>query len=79
MTDTTAEASIEKLRSMLQPDGYDLVVAATEGDRVDLVVVAGDDACEECLVPKVVFEEIVSQHLVPAGLLLGSLTYPTDE
>jgi hypothetical protein len=74
----TVTSTIDKLRAMLEPDGYDLVVAAQRADTVDLQVVAGSEACEDCLVPKEVFAQVVSQYLDPAGLHLGELTYPNE-
>lgn len=78
MANASVDESIEDLRLMLQPDGYDLVVASEEGDEVNLTVVAGAEACEDCLVPKEVFEQIIAQRLTPAGLRLKSLTYPGE-
>ncbi len=78
MANTTIDESIEDLRLMLQPDGYDLVVASEDGDAVNLTVIAGEEACEDCLVPKEVFEQIIAQRLTPAGFRLGSLTYPNE-
>ena len=71
-------AGLEELRAMLAPDGYDLVVSATMGEVIDLDVVAGAQACEDCLVPKEVFAEIVAMHLGPSGRRLGALRYPGE-
>ena len=78
MAEQPITTTIASLRAMLEPDGYDLVVARQHDDVVDLQVVAGSAACEDCLVPKEVFAQIVSQHLSPAGLQLGELAYPNE-
>lgn len=76
MTAPSASASLERLQAMLQPDGYDLVVEDESDSVVNLRVVAGEEACEDCLVPKEIFEQIVSNELAPVGLRLGRLEYP---
>lgn len=78
MTDQDLTEPLEKLRSMLAPDGYDLVVAAQREGVVDLEVVAGAEACSDCLVPKEVFAQVVAQYLGPSGLQLGELAYPAE-
>jgi len=56
------------MAAILEADGYRLAVSSPEGAPVLLEVVAGPDACAECLVPKEVFESIAVEHLARAGL-----------
>ena len=64
------------LRSTLAADGYELDVAE-EGDRVRVTIIATDQACADCLVPKDLMRAILAQTLgVPADAI--DLTYPRD-
>ena len=64
------------LRSTLAADGYELEVAE-EGDRVRVAIIATDQACADCLVPKDLMLPILAQTLsVPADAI--DLTYPRD-
>ncbi len=64
------------ITTMLAADGYNLDVAEN-GQRVELTVSAGPDACEDCLVPKDVFRGIAAHQLGMEGELLD-ITYPAD-
>jgi Fe-S cluster biogenesis protein NfuA len=46
------ERALEPIRNSLQADGFDLRVEAFEKGVVSLVVLAGPDACHECLLPQ---------------------------
>jgi len=64
------------LRSALAADGYEIDVAE-EGDRVRVTIIATDQACADCLVPKDLMRAILAQTLsVPADAI--DLTYPRD-
>jgi hypothetical protein len=68
------------LRGMLEPDGYDLVVhewPANDEGLARIQIVAGADACEDCLVPKDVMR-MVLQNELPAGVRLAGLQYPGE-
>lgn len=73
---TIDHAELEEFRKSLAADGYELNVDV--GDESATVnVVAGPDACDDCLVPK----EIMRTMLAPAlGVTAESidLSYPTD-
>jgi hypothetical protein len=64
------------LRSTLAADGYELDVAE-DGDRVRVTIIATDQACADCLVPKDLMRGILAQALgvPPDGI---DLTYPID-
>jgi hypothetical protein len=78
-TDGDVEAALEVARSMLQGDGYDVQLSGHADGELKLTIVAGADACEECLVPKDVLARIIATTLPPdlAGTRI-TLTYPTD-
>jgi hypothetical protein len=79
-TDGDVEAALELARSMLQGDGYDVQLGGHTDGELRLTIVAGPDACEDCLVPKDVLSNIIATTLPPG--LTGTritLTYPTDQ
>ena len=82
MTDTTLEARLEgplaQLRSMLEADGYGVEWRPTGPASVELEIVAGADACAECLVPKGVMLGIAGNLLTPAGVTATEIVYPAE-
>lgn len=67
------------MAEILEADGYRLAVSRAEGPAVLIEVVAGPDACADCLVPKEVFESIALDHLARAGLRSPlEIRYPAD-
>jgi hypothetical protein len=48
----TIEAALRPIRNSLQVDGFDLKVEGVEDGVVSLVVLAGPEACLECLIPE---------------------------
>jgi hypothetical protein len=63
---STVQAAISAIASSLEHDGYYVQVSALpdKGEGAVLVeIAAGEDACSDCLVPKLVFESIVSSEL----------------
>jgi len=48
----TIERALQPIRDSLQADGFDLKVEGFEEGVVSLVVLAGPDACIECLIPQ---------------------------
>ena len=84
MTDKleSREAVAELLDDMLGSDGYGAVIRGwpEEGQgRLQIEIVAGENACPECLVPKRMLSRVLQQEL-PPGLVLeeDDLIYPTD-
>jgi hypothetical protein len=71
------QAQLDQLKQTLQADDYRLDVDV-QGDRADVSIVAGPDACEECLVPKPLMQSMLAPVLgiEPAGI---RLTYPADK
>lgn len=72
------EAQLAQIQTMLGPDGYELEWRSSGADTIELEVVAGPDACTECLVPKAVMLEIVNGMLSEVGVQVSSLVYPAD-
>lgn len=63
LTRSDASALLDDLRIGLNADGYDLEVAAVD-DKVQLrIVVARENACEDCLVPKDIMGQIAATAL----------------
>lgn len=70
------QAQLERLRQTLQADDYRLDVDVQDAGAA-VTIVAGPDACEECLVPKPLMQSMLAPVLgvEPARI---TLTYPTD-
>jgi hypothetical protein len=76
------KAVAQLLDDMLGSDGYWAVIRgwpAHGRGRLQIEIVAGEDACPECLVPKRMLSVVLQQGL-PAGLVVDEddLIYPTD-
>jgi hypothetical protein len=64
------------LTSALEADGYHLAIDEQDA-RLAVVITAGPDACEDCLVPKDLMRGMLSNELgVDAALI--EITYPAD-
>ncbi len=64
------------LAATLAADGYRMEFAEN-GDRVHVTIIATEDACADCLVPKNLMRSMLEQQLgVPTGRI--DLTYPRD-
>ena len=48
----SADVAVEITRTMLQQDGYDVQLVGFDAGELQLAIVAGPNACEDCLVPK---------------------------
>jgi hypothetical protein len=70
------EKQLDQLKQTLQADDYRMDVDV-RGDSADVAIVAGPDACEECLVPKPLMQSMLGPVLGidPASI---RLVYPTD-
>ena len=64
------------IRSTLAADGYELDITE-QGDRVLVTILATDQACADCLVPKDLMRRILGDALgVPPTAI--DLTYPPE-
>jgi hypothetical protein len=72
--------ALEPVAQQLQADDYVLEYELTEDDVLDCTVVAGPEACEECLVPKELMSMMITDQLRSAGLSISDvhLRYPFD-
>jgi hypothetical protein len=64
------------LSSALEADGYHLAIGEN-GAELSVVITAGPDACEDCLVPKDLMRSMLSSELGVDPALI-SITYPAD-
>ena len=64
------------LTSALEADGYHMAIDEADA-KLSVVITAGPDACEDCLVPKDLMRGMLSSELgVDAAII--DITYPTD-
>ncbi|WP_220449324.1 hypothetical protein [Nonomuraea longispora] len=70
------DRAFEKFRELMASDGYALSWTLTGGNRVVVEIVAGADACADCLVPLPVMEAIMSDALEPTPYTLDRVVLP---
>ncbi|MGF1617306.1 MAG: hypothetical protein ACFCU2_05795 [Acidimicrobiia bacterium] len=77
----TIKELLAPLSRGLEADGYQLEVALRPG-VIDLEVVAGPEACADCLVPRELMEQMFRARLGPDATGLDhdnvTVTYPAD-
>ena len=61
-------SALSDLRTMLAADGYALEVSALPGGGLVLAVVAGTDACADCLVPDTFLVAMAAHMLAEQGV-----------
>ena len=73
------QTAVTTARTMLINDGYDVEVASCEHGVLSLKVIAGPDACADCLVPKEMLASLIQAKL-PSEVTLNrvDLIYPAD-
>lgn len=72
------DAALRGLRDMLEADGYELVWSMEEQNQIGIRVVAGSDACAECLVPPDLMRSILDNELGQTPYSVGSITLPAS-
>jgi hypothetical protein len=72
----TIDAALAGLRSTVAADGYELVWSMEPGDQIGIRVIAGPDACAECLVPPDLMRSIVDNELTRTRYRVGSISVP---
>ena len=70
---------LNPISAVLEADGYRLHIGETSATSVRVDVIAGDEACAQCLVQKPLLSAMIQRELTGAGLsLVIVLGYPTD-
>lgn len=70
--------ALQQLRDVLTGDGYDLDWALNERNQVSVKVVAGPDACADCLVPPPIMAAILTDALSSTPYQLQSIELPSS-
>ena len=78
MNDTALNGALQGFRDMLASDGYELRWSLSSPDRVVVQILAGPDACADCLAPRPLMEAIMSDALGPTPYALDRIVLPTD-
>jgi hypothetical protein len=74
---TVLDGALQGFRDVLAADGYELSWSLTGQDRVVVRILAGPDACADCLVPLPVMEAIMSDALGPTPYELDHVVLPS--
>jgi hypothetical protein len=74
----TIDGALSTLRDVLTADGYDLEWSLADDNRIVVRVVAGEQACAECLVPVQVMEAIMSDALSDTPYTLDHVELPAS-
>jgi hypothetical protein len=78
MSDAVLDGALEKFRELMATDGYELTYSVAGEDRVVVEIVAGPDACADCLVPLPIMESIMSDALEPTPYKLDHVVMPAE-
>jgi len=70
--------ALQQLRDVLTGDGYDLDWALSPANQVAVKVIAGPDACADCLVPQPIMAAILTQALSDTPYTLESIELPSS-
>ncbi len=70
--------ALQQLRDVLTGDGYDLDWALRTGNQVAVKVIAGPDACADCLVPQSIMTAILADALAGTPYRLESIELPSS-
>ena len=73
-------SALHPFSSGLDADGYSLQVGLADGGGLHVEIVAGPEACEDCLIPKEMFTPMIVSTLNSKGLAFEQVTlvYPND-
>lgn len=69
--------ALQQLRDVLTGDGYDLDWTLNAHNQVAVKVIAGPDACADCLVPQPIMAAILSDALSATPYKLESIELPS--
>ena len=72
-------AALTPTRQGLEAAGFQLSLADNNG-RLQMIVAAGESACEDCLVPKSMFRKMAADEIRDGGVppVEIDVTYPID-
>ena len=70
--------ALQQLRDVLTGDGYDLEWALNARNEVAVKVIAGPDACADCLVPQPIMAAILTDALSVTPYKLESIELPAS-
>jgi hypothetical protein len=70
--------ALQQLRDVLTGDGYDLDWALNARGEVTVTVVAGPDACADCLVPQSIMAAILTDALSATPYRLEAIELPAS-
>jgi hypothetical protein len=76
MSTEQVDAALRGLRDTLEADGYALEWSLAEQNEIAVNVVAGDEACADCLVPAELMRSILADALDDTPYRVGSITLP---
>jgi hypothetical protein len=76
--DEELDRALTGLRDVLGADGYQLDATASGDHSVVVRVVAGPDACADCLVPRPVMEGILADALQATPYTVARVEMPAD-
>jgi hypothetical protein len=72
------QGRLAEVREALRADGYDLHVDGLAGGRLDLSILALENACEECLVPREIMARVIADSLGDPTITEIRLRYPGE-
>ena len=70
------DAALGQFRDVLAADGYELDWSFSQAGGVTVRIVAGPEACADCLVPLPVMEAIMTDALGPTPYALDHIELP---
>lgn len=80
LDDKTVKDRLNVLRDTLGVDGYELIVEVLDDQRVRAQIIATDDACADCLVPRDIMAAMLTDAVLAGGggLAEFEVQYPGD-
>lgn len=70
--------ALDDITQALDVDGYTLQVVGVAGGRLELEILARENACEECLVPKSIMLSMIEPKVRDRGFDQIDVKYPND-
>ncbi|HHX75088.1 MAG TPA: hypothetical protein GX699_09320 [Firmicutes bacterium] len=73
------EKALSGIKESLSYEGYDLLYREREDGVIDIQILAGPDACEDCLVPKPILENMIRRELDEHGVTYTAINLQTPK